>query len=141
MLEEKKLTSNFLPTRNLEITTNILYLFKKLFEPSQFNNTIRNVFAMKKWAIAISSIELFECQMSIWQVRSIQVWMVIKYDFFDYAREDTAFDWDSDTYNILSLAALFFVPLFSLATLYDFKYCMWNLEGILPVKLFKKQIR
>ena len=63
--------------------------------------------------------------------------MFIWYDFFDDARKATAFDWDSDTHNISSCAAHFFDPVFSLVSLYNFKYCVWNSEGILPVILSK----
>ncbi len=55
--QEISLTSNFLPTKNLEFTTNIPSPFKMLFKPSQFNNTIRYILVMKKPAITISSID------------------------------------------------------------------------------------
>ncbi len=92
----------------------------------------------EKSAIAISSIELFECRISVWQTRSIPARILIWYDFFDDAREDVAFDWDSDTHNISSCAARFFVPLFSLVSLHNYKSHMWNSVGILPVILLKE---
>ncbi len=135
MWQEKELTSNFLPPRNLEIATNILSLFNKLFKPNWFNDMIRYVLVMKKSEIAISSIELIEFWIFVWQVCSIPFWMLICCDFFDDAREDTAIDWDSDTHNISSCTAHFFVPLFSFVSLYNFKYRVWNSEGILPLIL------